>query len=71
MIISCSWDDSTYKDIDLIKILDEFNIQATFYLVNNTYKDYWGIYSKHEVGNHTKSHRNLEFCSENLLLKKY
>jgi peptidoglycan/xylan/chitin deacetylase (PgdA/CDA1 family) len=75
IVVTTSWDDNSYENQKVAKLLDEFGMIGTFYV--NSYTDNFGrnlnqkhikemvlelANSNHEIGSHTVSHAILTKC---------
>lgn len=69
-VITFSFDDGGFEDIKVIEALDKLGISGTFYIpsfkIANTQEHYKldsasvvRLYSKHEVGSHSKNHQRF------------
>lgn len=69
-IIALTFDDGPKKDSEiLLDVLKAKNVKATFFVVGKQAQAYPGIVKRmadegHEIGNHTFSHRDLEYLNE-------
>lgn len=59
---------------DILKILDKYNIKATFFVVGDWVKKYPGMLKElsekgHEIGNHSNSHPNMTNLSKNQIIE--
>ena len=72
MYISCSWDDGTYADANVIEIMKDLQITGTFFLIGRflqyrlkrSGKKTLRMYDGMEVGGHTMTHANLTEISK-------
>ena len=69
-VVALTFDDGPhpYRTAEILEILDEYGIKATFFFIGQNVRDYPGpalLVSRagHEIGNHTFSHRNLQSLS--------
>lgn len=75
IIVTTSWDDVSYENLKMIRLLDEFKVFGTFYInlkTDNTDRNLSQAQVKeivievtdsgHEVGSHTVSHATLTKC---------
>ena len=71
MQIALTFDDGPHpgRTPEILDILEEYNIKATFYVIGQNVQYYPDIFKRtvdegHEIGNHTHSHKALESFSK-------
>ena len=69
-VVALTFDDGPhpYRTKEILDILDEYGIKATFFFIGQNVRDYpesalLVSNAGHEIGNHTFSHRNLQSLS--------
>ena len=76
-VVSLTFDDGPhpYRTDEILDILDEYGIKATFFFIGQNVRDYPNAVPRvmaagHEIGNHTFTHRNLQTLCYSDLVKE-
>jgi peptidoglycan/xylan/chitin deacetylase (PgdA/CDA1 family) len=77
LIVTTSWDDNSYENAALAKLLDKYGVRGTFYICSNKDKNRNNLKQKrirdmvmeiaksnHEIGSQTVNHEDLTKCKE-------
>ena len=73
LTIDCAWGDEF--TLDILDVLDEYNVKSTFFLVGFWADDYphqvKEIYNRgHEIGNHSSTHPNMSQLSKGQMIEE-
>ena len=75
-IITTSWDDGFWLDLKLAELLDKYSLKGTFYIPQKytkkplTKRQIRNIASRHEIGAHSLTHRDLTRLNAEELIRE-
>lgn len=75
-LFAITFDDGPSKNVDqILPLLEEYKVKATFFLIGNEIEDYPEearkiVAAGHQLGNHTYSHRRMVFKTPSYIRKE-